>query len=321
MDLRSTSGAVETAPPTVMIDRITTLLDDTTVLDELTFEVPAGRVTVLMGPSGVGKSTLVKHVLGLLEPDAGTVLVDGEDIWEFSSEEWRRLRARTGAMLGGSYLVSASTFGSLTVLENLTFTLEALGVPLAERHDRVMARLEELKLVEYHDRTPAELPAHATKRLALARALVVDAPLIVLDEIDVGLDRQHSAATVDAIRGLRARTECTILLTTHSIDLARTIGDQLAVMVDGKIVAQGQPDELLRDIQSSDDFDRVFQFSRHSGPAESDADARPVRGRRIRGSDSDAVPQPVRDPQMVWIAVVAVLVIVAVVVVMKLHLM
>jgi phospholipid/cholesterol/gamma-HCH transport system ATP-binding protein len=308
MDSEMSPGALRVAPE-VVLDSITTIIDDTAVLHRLALEIPAGQVTVLMGPSGAGKTTLIKHILGLLEPDGGTVLIGGQDIWESSPQEWRELRRNLGAMLGGSYLFTTSTFSSMTVLENLTYTLEALGVPAEQRHDRAMARLGELQLADVADRKPEALPAHATKRLALARALVTDAPLVVLDEIDVGLDRDHSDAMVDAVLALRRRTGCTLLITTHNLALAQSIADHLAILVNGRIVAFGPPREVLDGIKSTEDFDRRFEFSDFTGPpkldeAEADADRRPA--------------QPVRkktlgvDSQMIWIAVIAVIVIVAI---------
>ncbi len=307
--------SIEMIPPAVLLDSITTMFDDSVVMHQLRLLVPAGKVTVLMGPSGVGKTTLIKHIVGLLEPDGGNVRIGDREVWGTSPDELRELRKGIGAMLGGHNLFSTSVFSSMTVLENLTYTLEALGVPLDQRHDRAMARLRELHLVEEFDRKPEELPAHATKRLALARALVVDGPLTVLDEIDVGLDAQHSSAMVAGIRNLRQRTGCTLLLTTHNLDLARALADNLAIMVNGRIVAFGPPDEVLEGIKSTEDFDRRFEFSDYIGPprledAEAAADRKRPKPRKVF--------QFSVDPQMVVIAVVALILLTAVFLALKL---
>jgi phospholipid/cholesterol/gamma-HCH transport system ATP-binding protein len=303
--------------PDVVLDNITTIVDDTVVLHRLRLEVAAGQVTVLMGPSGGGKTTLIKHIVGLLEPEEGTVLIDGRDIWDSSPEEWQEIRRGLGAMLGGSFLFTTSTFSSLTVLQNLTYTLEALGVPEELRHDRAMARLRELDLVNDADRTPEALPAHANKRLALARALVADAPLTVLDEIDVGLDRQHAHAMLHAVYHLRERVNCTLLVTTHDLELARRLADNLAILVNGRIVAFGPPEEVLDGIVDTEDFDRRFEFSDYLGPA------------RLREAEVAAVrnrPAPAKkirfgaDLRMVGIAVIAVVVIVVVLLATKVQL-
>lgn len=303
--------------PDVLLDDITTIVDDTAVLHRLRLEVPAGQITVLMGPSGGGKTTLIKHIVGLLEPDGGRVLINGQDIWEFTPEQWQRLRHGMGTMLGGSTLFTTSTFSSLSVLGNLTYTLEALGVPEQLRHDRAMDRLRELDLVADADRKPEELPAHANKRLALARALVADAPLTVLDEIDVGLDRGHSAAMLDALAGLRDRVRGTVLITTHNLALARKLADNLAILVNGRIVAFGPPSEVLDGVITTDDFDRRFEFSDFRGPAR--LEEAEVAADRVKGRAGPS-PRPAIDPRMAWIGVVAVLVIVVVLVIARVSL-
>lgn len=303
---------VETIPPEVVVDDVTTILDDSAVMHHLRLVVPPGQVTVLMGPSGVGKTTLIKHIVGLLEPSGGTVRIGGRDIWELDKEELREVRKGIGAMLGGHNLFSTSIFSSYTVLDNLTYTLETSGVGTQERHERAMARLREMHLVEMFDRKPSELPAHANKRLALARALVLDAPLTVLDEIDVGLDAQHSAAMLNGVRSLRERTSCTLLVTTHNLDLARELADNLAIMVNGRIVAFGPPEEVLEGVESTEDFDRKFEFSDYQGPPRfEDAEAAAERRR----------PKPAKtfhfDPQMVIIAIVAIVLVTAVFLALK----
>lgn len=294
--------------PDVLLDNITTILDDTAVLHRLRLEIPAGQVTVLMGPSGGGKTTLIKHIVGLLEPDGGTVVIDGRDIWDSSPEQWQDIRRGMGAMLGGSTLFTTSTFSSLTVLENLTYSLEMLGVPEPLREERSLARLRELGLLAEAGLKPEALPAHANKRLALARALVADAPLTVLDEIDVGLDQLHAGAMLDAVHKLRERVRCTLLVTTHNLELARELADNLAILVNGRIVAFGPPSEVLDGIITTDDFDRRFEFSDFRGPAlleeaEAAIVRRPVPPKKARFGG---------DRQTVWIAVVAVIVIIVV---------
>lgn len=244
--------------PEIYLRDISKTLEDTRILRRLSLHVPAGKVTVLMGPSGVGKSTLIKHVTGLLEPDEGAVEIGEFDVWSLGRSELLSLRSRIGSMIGGSYLVSASTFGSLTVLENLTYTLEAVKVPHSERHPRVLAMMRELELTRYYDRLPDQLPAHVTRRLALAKALILDAPLCVLDEIDVGMDEKQASLSIGALRALRARIGGTYLITTHSIPLAHAIADKVAVLVEGRIVAHGPPGDVLGNLTTTEDFAELF---------------------------------------------------------------
>jgi phospholipid/cholesterol/gamma-HCH transport system ATP-binding protein len=311
MPLERVVPAVEADAPEVVLDDITTILHDSAVLHRLRLVIPAGQLTVLMGPSGAGKTTMIKHIVGLLEPSGGTVRIDGRDIWDLGKEDMRTVRRGIGAMLGGHNLYNTSIFSSYTALDNLIVTLEGQGVPEGERQERAMARLREMRLEDMADRKPDAMPAHARKRLALARALVTDSPLTVLDEIDVGLDHAHSVAMVDGLRRLRERTACTLLITTHTLDLAREIADNLAILVNGRIVAFGPPEEVLDGIETTDDFDRKFEFSDYQGPpkladAEADADRRPR-------AQPDREHKISFDPQLVIIAVVAIVLITAVI--------
>lgn len=219
-----------------------------------------------MGPSGAGKSTLVDHLAGLLRPDRGRVLVGDRDVWSVSNAELTEMRRGMSVMLGGSSLYETSIFGSLTVLDNLCYSLGAHGVPEEQRVQRAM---DQLGRVDLHDAArgyPHQLPAHARKRLALARALVLDAPLTVLDEIDAGMDAEHVRLAVRAVRELRERTGCTLLVTTHNLTLAAELADHLAILHNARIVTSGDPGELLRDVHTAEDFDRSFVATDFAGP-------------------------------------------------------
>jgi phospholipid/cholesterol/gamma-HCH transport system ATP-binding protein len=262
-----TSETVGVAPQ-VLLDNITTVIDDEAVLHRLRLEIPAGKITVLMGPSGGGKTTLIKHLVGLLEPTGGAVLVDGRSLWSSNLKEWDAFYKLLGTMVGGHTLYNAWTFASMTVLQNLMYSLEIFGVPKALREYRALTCLDDLDLILEQDLFPEELPAHGQKRLALARALVLDAPLTVLDEIDVGMDRTHNVAILKAVRAVHERVGATMFITTHDIDVARALADNLAILVHGRIVAVGPPQEVLEGIVTPEDFDRRFEFSDYRGPAQ-----------------------------------------------------
>jgi phospholipid/cholesterol/gamma-HCH transport system ATP-binding protein len=316
MALTSGTSAAGAELPGIEVENLTSIFGNTVVLYRLGLQVPAGEVTVLMGPSGVGKSTLVKHILGLLEPAGGTVRIGDRDVWSSSHRQQRAVPTGVSAMLGGSSLFNTSVFGSLSVLGNLTATLKALGVPQHEHRERAVARLRELKILDVANRLPGQLPGHAVKRLALARALVADAPVAVLDEIDVGLDGEHSIAAIEAIRGLRRRTGCTLLLTTHNLELARSLGDHLAILVNGRIVAYGPPAQLLDGVESSEEFDRRFEFSDYLGPA---------RLRDAWAAADRKQPKPPKNARLttyshlVWITVIAALTLLILVIGLKIY--
>lgn len=256
--------------PGVRLQGITTVVDDDPVLHRLDLDIPPGRITVLMGPSGAGKTTLIKHITGMLEPDRGTVEVGGKDVWRADDAGLRSIRRTMSVMLGGSSVFDTSLFGSLSAYENLNYSLKAHDVPEKERERRAMALLAEVGLGDKAADLPDSFPAHARKRLALARALVCDTPLLILDDIEAGLDSAHAAKMIGAIERWRERTEGTLLLTTHDIKLAREFGEHLAILGNGRIVATGEASELLDGVESSDAFDRRFAVSDLWGPLDRD---------------------------------------------------
>ncbi|NMO92278.1 ABC transporter ATP-binding protein [Actinomycetospora sp. TBRC 11914] len=293
--------------PEMRLTGITTVIDGSPVLHRLGLAVPAGEITVVMGPSGAGKTTMVRHLVGLLEPDRGTVEVGGRNVWEASPEGLREIRNGMGVLLGGSSLFDSSLFSSLTAYENLDYSLKHHRVPEAERRRRAMARLHELALDDVADERPETMPAHARRRLGLARALVTDSPALILDDIDVCLDAAHSHRILAALANWRERTHGTLLLTTHRIGLARELGDHLAILANGRIITTGSAAELLAGIETNEQFDHRFQVSDFLGPPrmsdiEADDDGASRRGVRITV-----------DPQMLRAAIVGIVVVTLVV--------
>lgn len=273
--------------PGMRLTGITTVIDDSPVLHRLGLDIPAGEVTVLMGPSGAGKTTLVRHLTGLLEPDRGTVEVGGRDVWEADPAGLRSIRNEMGVLLGGSSLFDSSLFASQTALENLTYVLKHHGVAESQRGPRALALLRELALDDAASALPETMPAHARRRLGLARALVADCPALIIDDIDVCLDAAHTPRILTALAGWRERTHGTLLLTTHDIGLAREMGDHLAILANGRITTSGRAAELLAGIETNEQFDHRFRTSDFLGPPrmsdiESDDEAASRRGRPVR---------------------------------------
>lgn len=288
--------------PDVELRDITTVLARRPVLHRLQLRVAAGKATVLMGPSGVGKTTLIKHIVGLVEPDMGTVTINGQDVWSAGHRDLTAIQRRISPMLGGASLFDTSLFGSLSVLENVTYALRLTGVPKRERRELALARLAELGLDADLDVLPGALPAHARRRLALARTLAVDAPLTILDEIDVGLDPAHTASVVAAVRASRMRTSGTLLVTTHTLEVARALADDIAVLVNGRIVIAGRQEDVLDGVTEAAPFLWNIERQDHEGPSRL-ADARMAVPKEKSRRMEDTTINP-------WVVVVGLLVVV-----------
>ncbi|WP_165186123.1 ABC transporter ATP-binding protein [Caulobacter soli] len=233
---------------------------DSPVLDGLDLSVAAGRSLVIIGGSGQGKSVTIKVAMGLVRPDAGQVLVDGEDMVGVGGAARRKLFERIGVLFQG-----AALFDSLSVWENVAFRLiNADGVPRKEAKARAIEALSRVHLgAHVADSYPSELSGGMQKRVGLARAVVANPEIIFFDEPTTGLDPITSAAIneliVDQVRGLG----CTAVSITHDLASARTIGDEIAMLHNGKIVWRGAPAELDR---TDNPYVRQFVDGRADGP-------------------------------------------------------
>ncbi len=221
----------------VEIHRLSKSFAGQAVLLDIQLEIPAGGIFVLFGPSGSGKSVLLRHIIGLESPDAGEIRLDGEPATDASVRARHRL-----AMV----FQSGGLLNSLTVSENV-------GLYLAEHRLRTPAEIarivrEKLALVELPPETdkkyPSELSGGMRKRVAIARALVIDPELVLFDEPTSELDPLVSRTIGREILDLNRRTGATTIIVTHDRDLAFGIADRMAFIAGGRILVQGTPDEL-----------------------------------------------------------------------------
>lgn len=235
--------------------------DGAPVLAGLNLSVATGRSLVIIGRSGQGKSVAIKTALGLLRPDAGRILLDGQDTVDLREHARRRLFSGVGVLFQGSAL-----FDSLTVWENVAFRLiNADGVSRRAARDRAVGALERVRLgAEAADLYPSELSGGMQKRVGLARAVVADPQLLFFDEPTTGLD-PITAGAINALIVEQVRhLGCTAVSITHDLASARTIGDDIAMLQGGKIVWQGPAADLDR---TENPDVRQFVEGRADGPA------------------------------------------------------
>ena len=206
------------------------------VLDGIDLEVQPGEIFVIMGPSGSGKSVLLKHLIGLETPDAGEILINGESIAtpEIAVKYRMAMVFQSGALLN-----------SLTVGENVGLYLtEHRLKPPAEIEKIVAEKLEDVGLKEAIDKMPSELSGGMKKRAAIARALVIEPQLILYDEPTSELDPLSSVVIGNEILELKRKIHVTSLVVSHDRDLAFGVADRIAVIAEGKILTIGTPDEV-----------------------------------------------------------------------------
>lgn len=254
------------APAIEFVD-ITVSHGEGLLLDGLSLTVPAGETTILMGPSGVGKTTLIKHLLGLQRPDDGTVLVDGRSVWDLKPAELADLCSGYGVLLGGNSVYDTSVFGSMTVLENVAYPLVLTGIGPVEANERAARWLADFGLTPAADSLPGTLSAGARRRVALAKALITESALLVLDEPGTAMDVVTRAAVARAVAAAQARS-ATVLMVTHHIALAKRFGHHLAVLMDGRVAAYGPPGELLAGVDDAGTFATRFPIEEHLTPHE-----------------------------------------------------
>jgi len=225
----------------IVVDRISKRFGGFTALSDVSLEIGAGNLTALLGPSGGGKSTLLRIVAGLEHPDSGAVHIDGRDV------TWLRPQQRDIGFVFQHY----AAFGHLSVFRNVAFGLEIRKRPRDEIRRRVTDLLELVHLEAFADRLPSQLSGGQRQRMALARALAVEPRVLLLDEPFGALDTGVRRELRDWLRRLHDEIPVTTVLVTHDQEEALEVADEIAVVNEGRVEQIGSP-ELLYDRPASE---------------------------------------------------------------------
>lgn len=229
------------------------------VLDGVNLDIEKGKITVIIGRSGEGKSVLIKHIIGLLRPDEGGITIDDIELTRLKDRELNEVRKRFGMLFQG-----AALFDSMTVAENV-------GFPLLEHTDlagedilkTVTDKLRRVGLVGVEKMMPSELSGGMKKRVGLARAIVMDPEIVLFDEPTTGLDPIMSDSIADLVLDTQKALNTTYILITHDIPFTYKIADKIAMLHEGRIIAEGTVEEMKA---SPNPVLRQFLEGRAEGP-------------------------------------------------------
>jgi phospholipid/cholesterol/gamma-HCH transport system ATP-binding protein len=211
------------------------------VLDGVDFRIETGESVAIIGRSGCGKSVLLKHIIGLLQPDTGQVLIDNEDISRMDERQLLRVRLKFGMVFQG-----AALFDSLTVEDNVAFALRReKKLTEGEIAKKVAAALDVVELPGTEKKKPAELSGGMRKRVGLARAIIYEPQIILYDEPTTGLDPVVSDSIDQLILRVRDQLHVTTVVVTHDMRTARRVGQRVMMLHEKRIYASGTPEEIF----------------------------------------------------------------------------
>jgi phospholipid/cholesterol/gamma-HCH transport system ATP-binding protein len=230
------------ADPAIRVDHLVARYEERTILDNVTFDVRRGERFVIVGGSGCGKTTLLRHIIGLQRAASGRVLIDGEDLNAANEDDLRRIQRKFGMLFQ-----SGALFGSLTLGENVALLLEEYtSLPRSTIDLLVRMKLSMVRLAGFEDFLISELSGGMKKRAALARAMALDPGILFFDEPSAGLDPITSVELDELILQINRSLGTTIVVVTHELASIFTIAERV-IMLDGKVkgvIAEGDPSEL-----------------------------------------------------------------------------
>lgn len=233
-------------------DQILADTGHTVGLKDINLQINKGEIFVIMGLSGSGKSTMIRHFNRLIDPTMGQILVEGVDVMQLSSKELEEFRRHKMSMV-------FQRFGLLphrTVVDNVAYGLEIQGIKKEARLAKANEWLETVGLKGYENQYPAQLSGGQQQRVGLARALATDAEILLMDEAFSALDPLIRSEMQDQLIELQEKLHKTIIFITHDLDEALRLGDRIAILKDGELVQQGSPDEIL--LHPADEYVEAF---------------------------------------------------------------
>jgi phospholipid/cholesterol/gamma-HCH transport system ATP-binding protein len=224
----------------VHLEKVTMAFGDRVVLDAVELKVPRGKITVVMGGSGSGKSTILKLIVGFIFPSAGKIWIDGQDVLKLTRDR----RVEVQKSIGMSFQYSA-LFDSMTVFDNVAFPLrEHTRLTEPEIGERVAAMLERLGLPGIEDKMPSDLSGGMKKRVGVARAIMLQPKIMLFDEPESGLDPITTTSIAELIMEMRDSFHITCLVISHNLQSTRLIADKVCMLYKGRIIAEGTPADL-----------------------------------------------------------------------------
>jgi phospholipid/cholesterol/gamma-HCH transport system ATP-binding protein len=235
----------------IRIENLNKSFGEEKVLIDINLTIPEGKITVILGRSGAGKSVLLKHMIGLIKPDSGKIYVDGHEITGMREKELNRIREHFGMLFQGGGL-----FDSITVWDNVAFPLVERGnIPRDAIEKEVKRRISQVGLTGMETKLPSQLSGGMKNRVGLARALVTNPDIILFDEPTAGLDPITEESISKLILQTHKKLKNTFVIISHDIEMTFMLADKIAFLYGGKIIAEGTPDDLRK---SKDSFVSKF---------------------------------------------------------------